>query len=267
MRYVDTEHKLQFAKEELDREAQLLEKGIASLQEYQSKKQQYTELDVSHTGALEQLKLLGFSEKYMHDLMENVQEQKVSTYEMKSPFSGEVISRNVTLGQTVNKDQELFRVADLSNLVFEAQVPIKYISFLKVAEPVEIFCKRQDLSATGTIKFISPVVDDQTRTVKIKVDVPNVDRKWIAGMTSAIRIKRQITNAEVVVPVESVHEIGDETVVFVKTEPDVFEIRHVDVGEKSEKNIEIVDGLFPGEEVASQNSFSLKAEWLNKKGD
>jgi cobalt-zinc-cadmium efflux system membrane fusion protein len=121
----------------------------------------------------------------------------------------------------------------------------------------------------GTIAWISTETDDKTRTVKVRVDLPNADRKLRSNTFGTGRIVLREEPRATVIPTEAVHTDGDCNIVFVRDKnffqaeaPKFFHIREVRLGVQEGMNTEIIAGLLPGEIIASKNSMVLESQLL-----
>jgi cobalt-zinc-cadmium efflux system membrane fusion protein len=121
----------------------------------------------------------------------------------------------------------------------------------------------------GAIDWISTSTDDKTRTVKVRIDLPNPDRKLRANTFGTGRIVLRDEPNATVIPTEAVHTDGDCSIVFVRDKnffkegsPKFFHIREVRLGVKDGDKTEVIAGLLPGEVVAAKNSMVLEAQLL-----
>jgi cobalt-zinc-cadmium efflux system membrane fusion protein len=121
----------------------------------------------------------------------------------------------------------------------------------------------------GGVAWISTSADDQTRTVKVRVELPNADGRLRANTFGLGRIVLREEARAVVVPSEAVHWDGDCHVVFVRDKhfhqegsPKFFHVRTVRPGVKEGNTTEIIAGLLPGEVIATKNSVVLEAQLL-----
>ena len=108
-----------------------------------------------------------------------------------------------------------------------------------------------------------------TRTVKVRVDLPNPDRRLRANTFGTGRIVLRDEPKAIVVPSEAIHSDGTCSVVFVRDKnfftpgaPKIFHVRAVRPGVKDGATTEIIAGLLPGEVIASKNSVVLEAQLL-----
>jgi cobalt-zinc-cadmium efflux system membrane fusion protein len=116
----------------------------------------------------------------------------------------------------------------------------------------------------GEIVFISPAVDPNTRTVKIRVNVKNEEHLLKFGMFVSGKIQVPVSDETLVLPEEAIQEIEGQKVVFVPApdEVDEFLVRPVRTGQKTKEIVEILDGLSEGDKVAGRGSYYLKSELL-----
>jgi cobalt-zinc-cadmium efflux system membrane fusion protein len=142
------------------------------------------------------------------------------------------------------------------------------VAYLALGQTVT-FGRRGESEVKGKLAWISTEVDEQTRTVKVRVEVPNPDGRLKANTFGDGRIVLREEAKAVTVPDEAVHWEGCCNVVFVRDKryfeegsPKFFHVRKVRVGVKNDGQAEIIAGLAPGEIVAARNSVVLAAQLL-----
>lgn len=263
--YLEAEHQLDFATGALEREQQLMDKRISSKEEYQRVAHDKEAAELNHSAALQRLRLLGFSETRLHELEENPN-QSMTDYTLHAPFAGEVVAKDVTLGEAVLEDKTLFQLADLSELQVQIKVPIETVPLLTKGDRAHVVCSTVGLSADGVIGRISSVADTETRSVTVKVNIPNTDGKWRPGLPAQVELEHVAPEARVVIPLEAVHELDGKPSVFVVVAPETFRVQPVSLGQKGDQMQEVLEGLEAGVKVATKNSLVLKSEWLEAKG-
>jgi membrane fusion protein, heavy metal efflux system len=264
--YLESEQKLDFAKEALVREAALLEKKISSKEAYQQVVHNKEEAELNHASALQQLKLLGFSEDWLHKLEKNPN-QKMTSYTLRAPFDGEVISSDVTTGEAVTEDKVLFRLADLSELRVEIMVPLTAVAIFEKDMKVTVTNDSLSLKSPGYVCLVSSVANSETRTVSVKVNISNADGKWRPGIPATVELDDKKVHARVVVPLGAVHEMDNNEYVFVSQSPTAFRRVAVTTGATDANNLEIVNGINAGDKIAVVNSLTLKSEWMKRAGE
>jgi cobalt-zinc-cadmium efflux system membrane fusion protein len=181
-----------------------------------------------------------------------------------SPIDGRVIERDAIVGQHILPERTLFTVANLSTLwaVLDAREPD--LPFLATGGKVRI---RTSVYASrawdGRIIHVGDVVDEKSRTVKVRVETPNdglllKPNMYIQGdVLEAVATRDLLT-----VPAEALQTINGEPVVFVRLGTDRFVVRPVEPGDRSGDRRAILHGLDGTEAVVVTGAFNLKAELL-----
>ncbi|WP_084298909.1 efflux RND transporter periplasmic adaptor subunit [Bradyrhizobium sp. WSM1743] len=187
---------------------------------------------------------------------------------IRAPISGRVAERKVESGTAVGRDSletELFVLVDLSRVWVELAVSSGDLPLVKEGQPVDIALRGMTETGSGTIVFVSPLLDKETRAARVVASLGNADGRWRPGsfVTAGIAVERR--DVTVAVPFSAIQTVDGRKAVFVRTK-EGFEKRDVVLGRRDGAVVEIVSGLSAGETVASSNTFSLKAE-LSKPGD
>lgn len=182
---------------------------------------------------------------------------------IRSPAGGVLITRNVTLGTVVQPSTDLFVISDLANLWTIAAVNEEHLAKLRVGAPVKVYVQAYpDRPFAGRIGKIGEELEPTTRTVKVRVDLPNPGGKLKPEMYATSEIALGGSEPAIFIPQEAPQEVSGETVVFVWTEPDRFEVRPVQPGRVMNGEREIVAGLRSGDQIVTQGSFVLKSQLL-----
>ncbi len=144
------------------------------------------------------LLLWGIKEEQIRELEKT---RKANTHlTIYAPIGGTVISKDAFEGKYVMQGEKIYTISDLTNLWMKADVYEYEMAWVKVGEQVEITTPTYPGEAfTGTVSFIDPFLDEKTRSVKIRVDVQNPERKLKPGM---------YVNARIRVPLEEVYQVG-----------------------------------------------------------
>jgi len=266
MAYVTTEWAFRHAMSVLERETALREKDINSEAQLMDAQRQYHQAEGAHSVALQHLHLLGYTEKQLHTYLERPDLQDLTVFTVRAPIAGSILSRNLERGAAVEPGQSLFRLADLSQLTVDFQVPLRHLRAVEVGMTVEVASEALDLSGTAEILRIVSQVEAASRAVPVQATLPNPGLEWKPGMPARIAIKGAPSPVDVAVPLAAVHEWEGQTMVFVHDEGSRFSLRPVRLGRRDATQAEVVSGLEPGEEIATTNSFLLLAEWENQAG-
>ncbi len=192
-------------------------------------------------------------------------------FPVRAPLEGIVVDRKVVAGEVVEAGRTIFGVADVRRMWLLLDVRQEDARYVSPGQ--EVLFRPADGAdepeSRGEVSWISTAVDDQTRTVKVRVDLPNSDGRLRANTFGLGRIVLREDSKAVVVSSEAVHWDGDCHVVFVRDRdflkegsPKYFHVRTVRLGVRNADTTEIIVGLLPGEVIAGKNSVVLEAQLL-----
>jgi len=219
--------------------------------------------------AREGLRLLGMDDKEIRTL-ERAQTIR-SQVAIVAPFAGRVIARDLTKGELVETTHKLFVVADLSTVWVVANVSEKDVSYVQHAaaapnQPVEVYVAAYpDEVFQGTVSYVGDVLDSVTRTMQVRLALPNSTGRLKPEMFATIRVLSEPAPDILVVPEAAVQHDRDRSFVFVQREPGVFEARTVKLGGRNGTVVEVLEGVKEGEAVVMEGAFTLKSELLKPK--
>lgn len=251
------------AKTNLDRVQTLYDKTIAPQEELLKVRQELAEIDIEHRTAEAKLHTLGLSEEQVAALHRDEKDIDFPRYEIRAPFAGTLIEKHITLGEVVNTEQTTFALADLSTVWADMTVYPKDLAYVRVGTQVEIAADGF-APAQGTIAYVSPTINEATRTCFARVVLENSENRWRPGLFCLASMLVAQDRVDVLVPAEAIQTINDESVLFVE-DHDGFKKRPVVTGKRDAAHVEIVSGLVAGERYVSANAFTLKSE-LEKAG-
>lgn len=176
-----------------------------------------------------------------------------------APMSGQIIGRSVVLGQTVAADAELFRVANLSSVSLSLNLQPQDAGRVRPGATVNI--KAAGRQATAKVTFVSPALDTNTRLVPVIATLDNRDGLWRVGepVTASVALTGSGGDGAIRVPLTAVQTEEGRSVVFVRTKTG-FQATAVQLGDSAGDSVIIKSGLKGTEEIATVNSFTLKAE-------
>ena len=184
--------------------------------------------------------------------------ESLAPYQLSTLMDGTIIEKHLTRGEAVDREKQVFAIADLSAVWVDCSVFQKDLGRVSVGRRVRVSAGIDAPDAEGEISYITPVVDQPTRTATARVVLENTEGLWRPGMFVAVRVLAPASVA-IAVPHGAVQTIGPERVVFVEAE-DGFVPRPVKTGRSGGDRVEILSGLAPGERYVAANAFLLKAE-------
>jgi cobalt-zinc-cadmium efflux system membrane fusion protein len=176
-----------------------------------------------------------------------------------APAAGQVISRSVALGQTVDANAELYRIANLSTVSLSLQLQPGDAGRVKPGNMVQVTAAGRQ--ATARVRFVSPILDEQTRLVPVVAMLDNREGQWRAGepVTAAVQLSGEGGDDAIRVPSTAVQTVEGKTMIFVRTS-NGFQVTPVTLGQTSGAMVIVRSGLRGSERIATINSFTLKAE-------
>ena len=185
---------------------------------------------------------------------------------LRAPFDGRVIMRNITRGEVVETQQKLFTVADLSDVWVVGNVPEKDVQFIRKDQTVEVVAAAYPHAIfKGRITYISDVLDPATRTMRLRVTVPNPDMRLKPEMYALVRVYADPDPEALTVPLAAIQNGPAGQMVFVQRGANEFEPRPVKLGSEHGEVITVLDGVKAGEPVVTKGSFVLKSEMEHHK--
>lgn len=185
-------------------------------------------------------------------------EQNLGWYTLKAPIAGKVISKHMTLGERVGNDVEVFSIVDTDTLWLQFNIYQKDLPSIREELPVRVVIGPGYEQRSGTIQSISPLIDEETRTVKARVVLDNADGVLRPGLFVTIHVETDRVQASVVIPKDAVQILDEREVVFVE-DGDGFTAEPVVLGRSDKRSVEVLSGLEPGTRFVTHGAFELKA--------
>ncbi len=185
-------------------------------------------------------------------------ELELSRTRIEAPFSGFITERNVDVGQTVKNLDGVFKLGDFSPLLTDVFVSEREAAEIAPGQGVTIYSGVDGtLGIGGRVARISPIVDQATGTVKVTVELSGQEGLFKPGAFVRVAIRTDTRVGSVLVPKRAVVEEDGETFVFI-TEEDSVKRMKVDLGYESDRDVEIVNGVGPGESIVVAGQGGLK---------
>ncbi len=180
---------------------------------------------------------------------------------IRAPHDGVVKELKVREGMYVTPMLELAALADFSRMWVIAEVFPQQAGWLSQGLPVEVRAKEQaELVVQGKVDYVYPEMAANTRTVTVRVQVPNADAGLLFNQYVEVRIFAAPREDVLFVPSEAVIRTGKESRVLLAYSGGRFESRIVTTGMESDGNIEILSGLSQGDSVVVSGQFLLDSE-------
>jgi len=190
----------------------------------------------------------------------------VRSFTIVSPVNGYVLSRQATLGMQVAPGEKLYDLADLSTVWVLADVYEENLPYFKEGQSALITLTGvAGPPLTAKVAQIYPVIAGDTRTAKVRFELPNPKGLLRPEMYAEIQMGTDL-GSRLAVPESAIIDTGLRKVVYYESSPNNFEPQDVVTGVRAGGFVEIVSGLAPGTRVADSASFLLDAETRLKSG-
>jgi membrane fusion protein, heavy metal efflux system len=257
--YLKAAAKLHEAKLAYERARDLYEQKVVSLAELQRREATMKTAQAEAREARNRLELLGVPGQEVERL--DREDTIKADVPLRAPFDGRVIMRNITRGEVVEMEQKLFTVADLSDVWVVGNVPEKDVQYIRKDQKVDVIVSAYPHAIIpGMITYIGDVLNPATRTMRLRVTVPNPGRLLKPEMFATVRVHSAATPDALTVPLAAVQNGPTGKMVFVQRGTNDFEVRTVKVGSEQGEVVTVLEGVSAGEQVVTKGSFVLKSE-------
>lgn len=180
---------------------------------------------------------------------------------LTAPRSGVVLERMAVDGMMAEAGETLFRIADVSVVWVVADVPEYELSSVRVGDKAVVRIRSlPGKTFEGTVSLIYPEIQGQTRTARLRIELPNPDRLLMANMYAEVEIATGATEPVVTVPDGAVIDTGVRQIVIVDKGEGRFEPRDVKIGMRGDGVREITEGIAEGDRVIVSANFLIDAE-------
>jgi membrane fusion protein, copper/silver efflux system len=217
------------------------------------------QVDFRASGAEQRLRNLGVPESHIREVRAG---KMPLTLDWPAPATGDVIEKRVINGQKVKAGDELYRIADHSHLWVIADVAEADLSAIKMGTHATVMVRAYMAQPIqGEVTFIYPELRAETRTARVRIEVPNPDERLKIDMYADVVFQTGADESPVVaVPVSAVIDSGARQVVLIVKGEGRFEPRPVRLGRRSDGYVEVLEGVGKGEEVVTSATFLIDAE-------
>lgn len=249
----------------MSREKALFEKRISAEKDWRDAEAAAVRARAEREAAENQLHALGVGDE---DLAAVRREGHYSsTLGITSPLAGIVTEASATIGQSVDASAPLFTVMDLREVWIAVDVFERDIEKVERGQKVRVGVTAfPDRKLEGTVQSVAATLDPASRTVKVRVTLPNPDGLLKPGMFATVVISGSASGSDkaadgaILVPTTALQREGNRSIVFVVKAPGQFAAREVKAGHEADGMVHIEQGLKPGETVVTSGSFVLKSE-------
>ncbi|MCC7316649.1 MAG: efflux RND transporter periplasmic adaptor subunit [Planctomycetes bacterium] len=236
----------------------LRKRNIIPELEFLSARKERSEAQIELRASENKLRALGFSREQIASISD--QAEGFAMYEIRAPLAGTIVRRNISVGEAIASDAEMFFLADLSTVWVRIGIFSRDLEDVRVGTPVALELGGQGVKASAAITYLSPVVDESTRVATARAVILNTDGKWRPGAFVTVELQAGEESVALAVPTIAIQFLENRPAVFIELREGEFEPRFVETGRSDAIHTEIVSGLKPGARYVSKGAFVLKAE-------
>ena len=206
----------------------------------------------------QRLRLWDISDAQIEEILRTGRAQRTLT--LHAPVSGIVVEKNILAGQAVQAGQPLYTIADLSEVWVEAEVREADAGLIAEGDVATV-----EVSAfpgrplQGRVEYVYPTLQEQTRTLKARIAVANLDGRLKPGMYATVRLSAPGRTA-LTVPTSAILNTGERRVVFVDMGAGGLMPHEVEIGRVAGEYSEVLSGLEPGQRVVTSAQYMLDSE-------
>ncbi len=240
--------------------------NATSQKEYLRYKREYADAKIARKRAeelLNSLRLDPTHNDHPHTAAKGGELPICTDYEIRSPIAGSIIGKNITLGENFAEDNTaiVFTVSNLDHLWLELQAGSAELGIVRKGMSVQVKPSGSEATFQGKIIYVSPIINPQTRTGFIRIEVDNQNGRLRPGQFVTGIIRLDTKEKTVLIPRDAVQLIGGESVVFVP-QGDGFAPKVVLTGASAQGFTQIISGLKPDDLYVSSGAFELKSVLL-----
>lgn len=187
--------------------------------------------------------------------------ETLATYRIESPRNGLIVSRHANPGEMIDDDDEIFVLADLSQVWIDfAAFPRQY-GKLKVGQTVNVHGQGHDHVDQARVRYIAPIGSSASQSILVRAVLDNSEQHWVPGLLVTGDVVIDDSEVPLAVKTSALQTFRDFTVVFARFD-ETYEVRMLELGRRDEEYAEVLGGLKPGAEYVTANSYLIKADIL-----
>ena len=179
---------------------------------------------------------------------------------IRAPVTGYVVEKNLVKGSALEPGQRLYRIAPLSRVWLEAEVYEYELPLVRAGQTATVTLPYMpDRTFEATVAYVYPTLDPQTRTARLRLELPNLDLALRPDMYANVRVHAD-RGERLVIPQSAVLYAGERSFAFRALGDGRFRPQRVEVGLRSGEEVEILTGLEPGDAVVTSATFLIASE-------
>lgn len=185
---------------------------------------------------------------------------------LKSPINGTLSNFTFAIGATVNANETLFTVTNLSKVYVEAQVFDKDADKVNTGGNFMVECATTDVHKTAEVKLLAPAqsINPTNQTQRVIFEMENPDNEFKIGEFVNVQVFAAKPIKEIALPNSAISEINGRPVVFIKDSAEQYSVSYVSIGQNNGSYTVIQKGVEEGERVVVNATYQMKMIYLNQ---
>ena len=256
--YLKAKSASQLADQAANRAKILYKEDVIALAELQKREAESSSAKAEFRAANDQLRVQGMDQASIDKLAKSGLIESINNVIATIP--GEIVERKINKGQVVQPADALFTVADLGSLWAISEVPESNSYLINKGQKATLIIpalRNQEIE--GTVAHVDSIVNPQTRTVVVRMELPNKEGRIKPGMLATMLIEGQPMD-KLVVPVGAVVREDNHDHVFVRLDDDLYRMVAVKLGPEGKGYRPVISGLKEGQEIATEGAYHLNTE-------
>jgi cobalt-zinc-cadmium efflux system membrane fusion protein len=256
--YLKAKSASQLADQAANRARILYKEDVIALAELQKREAESSSAKADFRAANDQLRVQGMDQASIDRLAKSGVIESINNVIATIP--GEIVERKINKGQVVQPSDALFTVADLGSLWAVSEIPESNSYLIHKGQKVTLIIPAlRNTEVGGVVAHVDSIVNPQTRTVVVRMEVPNKEGLIKPGMLATMMIESQPTQ-RLLVPASAVIREDNHDHVFIREDEDTYRMVAVKLGPEGKGYRPVISGLKEGQEIAVNGAFHLNAE-------
>jgi membrane fusion protein, heavy metal efflux system len=256
--YLKAKSSSELADQAANRARILFKEDVIALAELQKREAESSSAKAEFRAANDQLRVQGMNQASIDRLAKSGVIESINNVIATIP--GEIVERKINKGQVVQPADALFTVADLSTLWAISEVPESNSYLIRKGQKASLVIpalRNQEIE--GTVAHVDSIVNPQTRTVVVRMELANKDGQIKPGMLATMLIESQPID-KLVVPVSAVIREDNQDHVYVRLDDELYRMVPVKLGPEGKGFKSVISGLKEGQEIVIEGAYHLNTE-------
>jgi membrane fusion protein, heavy metal efflux system len=267
--FIKAKAELKYAEANFQRQKTLLDQNVGSQKAFLESQSAYDKALAGFNAEDKRIHSIGLSDddllKFVEHNSKGPDSHSGGVLPIKAPLSGTIIERNVVNGQLVDASTTAFRIVNTSTLWADGQVYEKDIPKLSGKPEVSLTVTAYPGEEyRGKMIYVSPIVDEGTRTIALRATIPNGKGRLKPQMFGELHVPIGGGTRGLLIPAEAILYDNSISYVFVAVNDTTFERRDISPGASFDSLVEVRSGLNDGDRVVTRGSFQLKSEMMKE---